>query len=305
MTDETTGTVFDIRRFSTHDGAGIRTTVFLKGCPLRCAWCQNPEGIDPRPKLTHFPGRCMLCGLCLAVPDGAARMEGGKLLLDAKKAARPALYEDICPAAALRMDARPFSVGKLADVLARDLPFFRRGGGVTLSGGEPFFQGAFTLALLKALKASNLHTAVETSLFAEWPLIEAALPYIDTLFADIKIADGAAHKLATGVGNERILENAKRALRSPYRDRVVVRTPLIPKFTATRRNIEEISKKISACYPSVQYELLNYNPLAKAKYAHMSYAYCFEENPPLYTAEQMAAFAEIARRSGARRACTT
>lgn len=300
MTGTLRGLAFDIRRFSTRDGAGIRTTVFMKGCPLRCAWCQNPEGIASEPRLTHFARRCILCGLCLEVKDEATLLEDGRLMLNAKKAKRPALYEDICPAGALRVDSRWYTLAEMMAELIKDQAFFRHGGGVTLSGGEPFYQSAFAAALLRALKAEEIDTAVETSLFTDWRTIEAALPYLDTLFVDFKIADSEAHKRATGVGNERIQDNLARVLRSPYRGRVTVRTPLIPRYTASEENLTAICGQIASWYPDVRYELLNYNPLAKAKYDHVPHDYCFAENPPLYKKAEMDDFRQIARRAGVR-----
>ncbi len=295
------GLAFDIRRFATHDGAGIRTTVFLKGCPLRCAWCQNPEGIAFKPELRHFAQRCIGCGRCLTVKDGATAFVDGRLAFNAKKAVHIREYEDVCPTAALRMDSRWYSLEEMIAQLLRDRPFFRHGGGVTLSGGEPFWQKEFTVALLQALKDMGVHTAVESSLAVDGEVVEKALPYIDTLFADFKIADSLAHKKATGAGNEAIKKNLAMVLRSPYRDRVVVRTPLIPTFTATEENLTAIGGQLIAWYEDVQYELLNYNPLAKAKYVHMPYEYCFRENPPLYNKEQMEAFRSIVRAAGVRR----
>lgn len=298
MSGQEKGLIFDIRRFSTHDGAGLRTTVFIKGCALRCAWCQNPEGIAPNPQLAYFAGDCILCGLCTKIADGATSIADGKLSLDLQKVRQPELYEVTCPAATLRMDSRYDTAENLVEEVLRDRPFFRHGGGVTLSGGEPFFQAEFTLALLRLFKKAGVHTAVESSLCTAFEKLESALPYIDTLFADYKIADCALHEKATGMDNRQITDNLEKVLSSPYRDRVVVRTPLIPGYTATTENLSAICRRISAWYPKVRYELLNYNPLAKAKYAHMEYAYCFAENKPIYTKAQMQEFYRIARSAG-------
>lgn len=301
MNAQPKGLVFDIRRFSTHDGEGIRTTAFLKGCPLRCVWCQNPEGMAAKPRFVHFQERCISCGRCLHIADGAMqRAAGGIMQLKAEKVRQPALYEEICPAAALKMDSRWYEIEALAAELLRDKVFFQYGGGVTLSGGEPFFQKEFVGALLRRLKKEGLHTAVETSLFAGWETIEAAMPWIDTLFADFKIADDSLHQKMTGVSNRSICENLRRVLQSRKRDCVIVRTPLIPQFTAERENIVKIAQSITQWYPNVRYELLNYNPLAQAKYVHMPQSYCFAQNPPLYSAKQMEEFHEIARRAGVR-----
>ena len=290
--------IFDIRRFSTHDGAGIRTTVFFKGCPLRCAWCQNPEGIAPQAKLVHFANSCILCGRCTQIKDGAAHIENDKLILDSAKVKHPDEYEYICPSGALRMDSKWYEMDELIEILKRDMPFFKHGGGVTLSGGEPFFQAEFIIGLLKQLKSININTAAESSLFADSETVKAALPFIDTLFADFKVCDDIKHREYTGVSNKIIRDNIKMVLQSPYRDNVIIRTPLIPMHTANADNLSRTAKEISGWYPDVRYELLNYNPLAKAKYEHMDYDYCFADNPPLYTKQQMEEFYKIIKNAG-------
>lgn len=292
------GLIFDIRRFSTHDGAGIRTTVFFKGCPLRCVWCQNPEGISPKRQLAYFPTTCILCGSCTKIKDGAAYLEKGRLVIKPDKAVKIETYENICPSGALRVDSRWYIVDELADVLERDRPFFKYGGGVTLSGGEPFFQAEFAIKLLKKLKNINISTAVESSLFVESKFLNKALPFIDTLFADFKIYDKAKHQEFTGVSNNIIKKNLKMILQSPYRNNVIVRTPLIPRYTSTKENLGAIAKAISEWYPQVRYELLNYNPLAQAKYEHVEYDYCFVKNPPPYTEKEIVAFYDIVKAAG-------
>lgn len=293
-----TGTIFDIRRFSTHDGAGIRTTVFLKGCPLRCVWCQNPEGISPEPQLVHFPSQCILCGSCLAAADGAVQLTGAQLILDAKKVKNGAIYEDICPAAALVVVGRVHTVEEVLRIVLRDAAFFRYGGGVTLSGGEPFMQKAFTLALLKALKAAKVHTAVESSLHVDSDELQCALPYIDTLFVDFKVADDHAYKKAVGTDPALIQRNLAIVLGSAYRERVIVRTPLVPGYTATKENIAAICRVIRQLDAKVQYELLNYNPLAEAKYRQLGLRYCFDENPRSFNPVELEGFYAIARQAG-------
>ena len=290
--------VLDIRRFSTHDGVGIRTTVFFKGCPLHCVWCQNPEGIAPQTKLVYFANSCILCGCCTQIKDGAVHIENDKLILDSSRVKNTGDYEYICPSGALRMDSKWYEPDELTEILKRDMPFFKHGGGVTFSGGEPFYQAKFTISILKRLKKIKINTAVESSLFTDSKTIKAALPFIDTLFADFKIYNDTQHKNFTGVSNKIIRENIKMVLQSLYRDNVVIRTPLIPMHTANADNLRKIAKEISEWYPGVRYELLNYNPLAKAKYDHMDYDYCFADNPPLYTKQQMEDFYKIIEDAG-------
>jgi len=296
---ELKGNIFDIRRFSTHDGDGIRTTVFLKGCPLKCVWCQNPEGIAPEAKLVHFANQCIACGLCASVSvDDDITMHEQLPVIHNSATRHWQEYTNICPTTALVMDSRAYTVVEVLKIVLRDQPFFRYGGGVTLSGGEPLLQKKFTLTLLKALKNNAVHTAVETSLFTDQAYLATILPYIDTLFADFKVFDNEAHTQMTGMGNERIKSNISFVLNSSYRDRVIIRTPLIPSYTATAENITAICQYIAQIYPQVKYEMLNYNPLAQAKYKQVDFDYCFQENPKMFTQEEMQDFYAIAKKAG-------
>jgi len=292
------GLVFDIQRFSTHDGDGIRTTVFLKGCPLHCVWCQNPEGISPEKNLLYFAHKCIFCGSCLQIPDKAVELSGKTLILSQAKVKSGELYEELCPTGALKMDSREYSIKEVLEIVMSDQAFFAHGGGVTLSGGEPFFQKQFTLELLKNLQENHIHTAVETSLFVDQNYLLQVLPYIDTLFADLKVFDAAWHKKITSVNPKQIQANIKFVLQSSHRNKVVIRTPLIPEYTAFSENIQQICRYITDIFPDVKYELLNYNPLAKIKYEHVEDSYCFVDNHPLYSVPEMNAFYAIAYQAG-------
>ena len=301
--DALIGRIFDIRRFSTHDGDGIRTTIFFKGCPLKCVWCQNPEGISPEENLICFENKCINCGLCTKNCYNQSILEkDNKICIVKEKCTnhQNKVAINICPTGALTMDCKNYSLDEVVEIAIKDKAFFKYGGGVTLSGGEPFFQKDFIIALLKRLKEIGINTAIETSLFvsSEYLLLEA-LPYLDIIFADFKVFDNEKHKAFTGVSNELIKKNIKLILESDKKDCVIIRTPLIPNFTANNDNIEDISKYISDIYPNVKYELLNYNPLAKSKYNLIdNLNYCFEENPSMYTDEQMKEFQDIAYLAG-------
>lgn len=296
------GRIFDIRRFSTHDGDGIRTTVFLKGCPLKCLWCQNPEGISTRQKLIHFQNKCINCELCIKNCSNKSIIKRDNKICVSKEnytEDQNKTVIDICPTGALTMDSKDYTLNEVIEIAMKDEPFFKYGGGVTLSGGEPFYQKEFTIGLLKELKEHGINTAIETSLFVSNEYLIEALPFLDTIFADLKVFDDEKHKEFTGVSNEVIKKNIKLILESNKKDCVIIRTPLIPNFTATSKNIYDISKYISEIYPSVRYELLNYNPLAKAKYNLIdNLDYCFEKNPKMYTEEQMKEFQKIALDAG-------
>jgi len=296
------GKIFDIRRFSTHDGDGIRTTIFLKGCPLKCVWCQNPEGISPEEHLIYFGNKCIDCGLCTKnCSNKSIIQKDNKICIDNEKCTdeQNKVAIDICPTGALTMDCKNYSLDEVVEIAIKDKAFFKYGGGVTLSGGEPFFQKDFTIRLLKRLKEIGVNTAIETSLFISSQYLLEALPYLDIIFVDLKEFDNEKHIAFTGVSNELIKKNIKLILESHKKDCVIIRTPLIPKFTADNENISSISKYISDIYPNVKYELLNYNPLAKAKYNLIdNLDYCFEENPKMYTDEQMKEFYDIAYSAG-------
>lgn len=295
-----TGRIFDIRRFSTHDGSGIRTTIFLKGCPLRCVWCQNPEGLSYEKRPLWFQNRCIGCGICLDLSrDLGVTQQGNRIHLDITRREDWDEIIDACPGTALQMDSRDLTVEETLEEALKDKIFFEQGGGITLSGGEPFLQPEFLKALLIALKECHIDTAIETSLYVPLTTLKGVLPYLDTIYADFKIYDTEAHRQHTGVSNEIIRENLRYLLTHPhYRSRVIIRTPMIPGYTTHPENIAQIARFLTSLYPGTAYEILNYNPLAAGKYDLVDRTYCFTENPKLYTPDQMETFAGIARENG-------
>jgi pyruvate formate lyase activating enzyme len=312
MTDS--GLVFDIRRFSVHDGAGLRTTVFLKGCPLRCRWCHNPEGIETFCRPVWLSSACIHCEACtkkgaaLAFPVLA--WEGEKLRIrfmpgDGSNGS-PARENwdalvDACPARALVWNGRFMSTDEVMREIEKDAVFFAHGGGCTLSGGEPLAQPAFALSLLKVCRRAGIHTALETSLYAPPETVDEAAALCDQIFADCKIVDGAQHERAAGVDNELILGNLKRLLSGKYAARITVRTPLIPGWTDDDDNIAAIAEFIATCDTGAKamYELINYNPLAASKYPHGALIWTPGELKPL-SAERIGRLRELAREKGAR-----
>lgn len=293
------GKVFDIRRFSTHDGCGIRTTVFLKGCTLCCVWCQNPEGISGCTRPVFFEGKCIRCGTCLKhTVQGGIYIKDGKICLNQSRNDDWLAITDACPSRAIVMDSQIYEPEELVNELLKDEVFFRRGGGVTLSGGEPFSQPGFAVDILRLLHERGIHTAVETALNVSAEIVCAALPYLDLVYADMKLADEQKHKTYTGVSNALIKQNLAKILTGPERERVIIRTPLIPSITATEENLGEIASFLSTLYPQVKYELLNYNPLAEAKYHLVGRSYCFKENPKPYAKARMEEFGSIVTANG-------
>lgn len=197
------------------------------------------------------------------------------------------------------MDSREMSVEMVMEEIRKDKSFYRYGnGGVTISGGEPLLQWKFTKELLKACKKEGIHTAIETSLYADQEVIKELLPYLNRIFADFKLATEKDHMYYTGVSNQKIKDNIRYLLETSNREKVIIRTPMIPGMTATKDNIKGIAKYLNGIYQYVSYEILNYNPLAEAKYHLVDREYCFEENPKLYTKEQMQEFKNWAVEGG-------
>lgn len=300
---EIRGLVFDIRRFSTHDGPGIRTTVFTKGCPLRCRWCQNPEGLEAIKKLCYFENKCIGCGMCVEeCPTKAIRHTAdGHIGIDRKLCDLCGLCVEACPARALVFDSTEMTVQEVMEELLKDKAFYDISGGVTLSGGDPFGQKEFTLELLKECKRHGLNTAIETSLYTDIKTMEQFLPFIDLVIADFKVFDSELHRLYTGQDNMVIKENfahlSKNYVEKGKLD-ILVRIPLIPEFTATEQNLEEIAGFLYSLSPGVRVELLNYNPLAQSKYTLMNKPFLYDKNPEMYKKEELEVFAGILASKG-------
>lgn len=266
-----TGTIFDTKRFAVHDGEGLRSTLFLKGCPLRCPWCQNPEGLDPRPALWHSPAACLRCGTCAAVCPQTALTLTDRVHVDHGRCTRCGKCQEACPAAAMEISGRTVTAREAAGLLLRDQVFFGRDGGVTLSGGEVLAQWEFAAEVLTLCKEADADTAIETCLLAPRQALEAMLPLVDHFLVDIKYLDPETHRRVLGADNGLILEN-HRFLVSQGAD-VLVRTPLIPGYTATADNVRAIARYLAAVDPDAKYELLNFNPLCRSKYAALERDY--------------------------------
>jgi len=223
-----TGRIFDVKRYSIHDGPGIRTTVFFKGCPLRCLWCHNPEGIHGLPELMHLESRCARCYACEAACPRAAigRAREGAVLIDREKCDLCGKCASACVYDAMQLAGREVSVSELVEEIERDRIFFEQsGGGATVSGGDPLSQPAFLEDLLDALRARGIHTAVDTSAFAPGELVDRMAAKAGLVLCDLKVVDDAKHREFTGVANGPILENLKRLAEGPAE--VWVRMPLL------------------------------------------------------------------------------
>jgi pyruvate formate lyase activating enzyme len=236
------GIIFNIQRFSIHDGPGIRTTVFLKGCPLKCAWCSNPESQEYQPQMMTRDSKCVSCGKCaLSCSTGAIDFNSGlSRNIDWTRCDRCFKCVEACGNEALTVMGKYMSVEEVVAEVLKDALFYKNsGGGVTLSGGEPLFQPDFSFLLLKALKVKGLHTAVETSGFAQADTLATILPFTDLLLFDIKQLDDSKHKQYTGAGNGLILSNLRTAA---GRAMIWIRIPLISGFNDSPAEIHEISQ---------------------------------------------------------------
>lgn len=265
------GNIIDIKKFTVHDGPGIRSTVFLKGCPLRCAWCHNPEGIQSKINLWYFEKKCIRCNRCVSACNNhalGAEDSIPHIRIDREKCANAGDCVEACPTGALCFDGRTVSHEYVVDVLLADKVFYEQsGGGITISGGDPLFQPEFSLEILKACKNQGIHTAIETSMYAKSETIKEFLKYVDLFIVDIKIFDLNEHKRYTGVDNTLIKSNFK--LIASEKDGVLVRIPLIPGITATRENVRQIAKFVYETKMSIPIELMNFNVLAENKYRLM------------------------------------
>ena len=291
------GVVTDIQRFSIHDGPGIRTTVFVKGCPLRCFWCHNPEALEPRPQLQYFPDRCIGCGACVdACPEAAHAIHDGIHRFDRSRCTGCGLCVETCYARALLMAGEVKSADEIVEVVLRDTAFYETsGGGVTISGGEPLQQPRFTRAVLAACREAGVHTAIETAGHVAWDHLLTVLPETDLVMMDIKTMHTEAHRKATGVSNERILENARRV--SENGTPLIIRTPIVPGVNDTVESIDAIAGFAAGLRSLVTYELLRFHMMAGAKYAALGMAcQAAELTPP--DDELMARLTAAAARRG-------
>ncbi len=285
-----TGTVFNIQHFSIHDGPGIRSTVFFKGCNLRCFWCHNPESWRTEPEMQFYAARCIGCGVCAGVCPHAK--DGKRALLSDDCTACGACAE-ACMAEAIRLTGKSRTADEvIADLLSDSDLYEKSGGGITFSGGEPLLQPEFLRALLLACRERGWHTAVESAVCVPWERIEALLPLIDLMICDIKTLDEAAHREATGQSNARILDNIRHIAGTGKP--LLLRTPIIPGFNDSRESVAAIAEFIAALPGSPALELLPFQSLCKSKYESLHRAFGAEtlETPERAYMKELAALAE-------------
>ena len=259
--------IIEIKRFAVHDGDGIRTTLFLKGCPLKCVWCHNPEGLCAAPQLSYIREKCINCGECVsACPTGAHGIFEGGHVFDRAKCIGCGKCEEVCLGTALKLYGKEMSVDELLPILLEDREFYENsGGGVTLSGGECLCHPEFCAELLKRLNDEGVNTAVDTCGFVSRAAIDAVMPYTDIFLYDIKAVDGDVHKACTGQDNDIIIENLK------YIDsrgkKIEVRYPYVPDYNSNQA--EKIGELLSGIKNLVGIRVLGYHKYAGSKYASL------------------------------------
>ncbi len=258
--------LFNIQHFSIHDGYGIRTILFFKGCPLRCHWCHNPEGQPLHKTLSYTEERCALCGKCISVcPSGAHVFEGNKHILLRERCIGCQACADVCPYGALESFGREYSVEEILREVGRDRAYYGEDGGVTISGGEPFTQFSALIDVLKSLKENGYHTCIETSGYTSEERIRQANEYTDLFLYDVKCVDSDKHRKYTGVDNKVILDNLKWLLSTGKP--VWVRIPIIPTFNDTEEDMLKIKSLLDSYGVPERIELLPYHAMGEHKYA--------------------------------------
>ncbi|HBU12081.1 MAG TPA: glycyl-radical enzyme activating protein [Clostridiales bacterium] len=270
------GNVFNIQKYSVNDGDGIRTMVFLQGCPLRCQWCANPESQAIKPPLMFTGDKCIACGLCLAACRENAFSAIGTI--DRNACISCGKCADECPSEALELKCRPRSVEDILAEIEKDRMFyFMSDGGVTFSGGEPYVQWEFIKELGEALKKKGLHLAVETTGFAKWEHIEYSVDLIDLFLYDVKAMNDEIHKKYTGVSNERILKNIRMLGR--LKKRIIVRVPLMGGINDDEENIRQTAA-LAVVVGADAVHLLPYHELGAVKYQKVGMNYACDATTP-------------------------
>ncbi|MFP4482938.1 MAG: glycyl-radical enzyme activating protein [Thermovirgaceae bacterium] len=268
-----TGTIFDIKRYSIHDGPGIRTSVFFKGCPLRCWWCHNPESQSTEPVVLYRPDRCIGCGACEeACPEGAIRLTQKGFTADPKLCRSHGVCAEVCPSGARELVGRTVDVPQVMKEIEKDRLFYdESGGGATFSGGEPLMQHEFLKELLRECRRVDIHTAVDTTGYADPEIVRSIAPFTNLFLYDVKFIDPKKHFKYTGVTNELILENLK--MLSAEGARISVRLPVIPGINDDEEETVAIAAFVSNLPGVVELAVLPYHGTARQKYERFGMEY--------------------------------
>lgn len=297
-----TAIIFEIQRFSTEDGIGIRSTIFFKQCPLKCVWCHNPESLSKEPQLEWFEHKCIGCNTCIDVCQQKALSFKAGLKINREKCISCGKCAEECPSTALNMLGKIWNLEDLFHEIEKDKVYYSKSnGGITVSGGEPTSQFDFVLKFLMKCKDNGISTALDTCGYASKNIYQRLLPYVDLILIDIKEIDSKKHKEYTGVPNNLILENA--IWISDYivknGKKMWIRTPIIPKYTATEENIKGIGEFIVNDLNNIpeRWDILSFNNLCTSKYDRLDLEWILKDEP-LMKKEEMEHFYEIARSTG-------
>lgn len=265
--------IFNIQRFSTHDGKGIRTNIFFKGCPLRCKWCSNPESQNYQPEIFFVPKKCILCMECVKLSkNNEFSLESGKIVLNRELLNDPQIFRDICPTKAIEVIGTETTVEKILEEVSKDLPFYNNSeGGVTISGGEPFFQPELLETLTKELKKLKINVSIETCLHIPWDNIKRSAPNIDVFLADLKHIEPSKFKQFTNGNLDLVLFNFK-ALEAIGAN-VIIRIPVIHGFNDTVQEMHSIIDFAADLKNVKEVNFLAYHSFGKSKYTQLGRDY--------------------------------
>ncbi|MDD5264125.1 MAG: glycyl-radical enzyme activating protein [Candidatus Bipolaricaulis sp.] len=276
------GSILDVKRFAIHDGPGVRTTVFLKGCPLRCAWCHNPESQETRPELLFWSERCIACGACVsACPNGAISVTASGAMPETDRARCTACGACVaaCVPRARTMAGTKRTVGDLLAEIDRDVLFYDQSrGGVTLSGGEPLAQPGFAADLLRECRLRRVHTAVDTCGFADEEALVAVAEHTDLFLYDVKLLDDEKHRQWTGASNATILDNLRWL--SSEGKRLWIRYPLIPGVNDSTRDLEDLGRFVARLPEVEALQVLPYHASGARKFVHLGRRYALPDVVP-------------------------
>jgi len=267
-----TAMLLEVKRFGVHDGPGVRTVFFLKGCPLKCRWCHNPESISSQAQLAYYEHKCIQCGECIPVcPVKAHGVINGKHFFERDKCISCGVCEDVCLGSSLKLFGQKVSVEEAMEFALEDKDFFETNGGITISGGEPLLQAEFCAELFKLLNKESMHCAIDTCGAVNWSSFESVLPYTDLFLYDLKHVDDKLHQEYTGSSNRKILANLSRL--SELQVPIEIRIPLVPGFNDDNVSIDAIGEFLSKLSGIRTVKVLAYHDLARSKYTALNIPY--------------------------------